>query len=132
MWRAIKQRCLNPKSRQWADYGGRGIDIDPRWAASYTVFRNEAGEPLKGLSIDRIDNEKGYWPGNVRWCNRTTQNKNKRNNVTFEYKGKDLTLNDLSELCGINKRTLASRIYLYGWSVVEAVETPVKAQGMAA
>jgi hypothetical protein len=78
-WQGMKQRCLNDNHIAWAHYGGRGIDIDPRWVASFETFLADVGpKSSPGLSIDRIDNDKGYWPGNVRWATAKEQRQNQR------------------------------------------------------
>jgi hypothetical protein len=67
-WTGIIQRTQNPNATGFEHYGGRGIDIDPRWLVSFSTFHGDVGEPpsLKH-QLDRRDNDKGYWPGNVRW-----------------------------------------------------------------
>jgi hypothetical protein len=78
-WDAMKSRCLNPKSRSYPHYGGRGVKIHPTWVDSYTTFLSDVGRrPSPDMSIDRINNNGNYEPGNVRWATRSQQNANKR------------------------------------------------------
>lgn len=79
IWTAMKQRCLNPNNRRYADYGGRGIAVCPQWVASFEQFLADVGDrPSADLSIDRIDNEGNYEPGNVRWATKAQQSANTR------------------------------------------------------
>lgn len=76
-WTAIIHRTTNPKSSNWAIYGGRGITICDRWRDSFEAFLEDVGEkPSKKHSIDRIDNDGNYEPGNVRWATRKEQREN--------------------------------------------------------
>lgn len=76
-WAGMKARCTNPNHQAWLDYGGRGITIDPRWE-NFANFLEDMGEKPKGLSLDRIDNDKGYFKQNCRWATREVQNTNQR------------------------------------------------------
>lgn len=82
VWDSIKYRCNNPHYPRWKDYGGRGIKICDEWASNFQAFFDYVsalphfGEP--GYSIDRINNDGNYEPGNVRWATRTEQNRNRR------------------------------------------------------
>jgi hypothetical protein len=68
IWKAIKGRCLNPTHKQYDDYGGRGISICEEWRSDFMAFLSAVGyRPSPSVSLDRIDNDKGYEPGNVRW-----------------------------------------------------------------
>lgn len=80
-WAHIKQRCLNPKDKSYADYGARGITVCDTWKNSFEAFLADVGqapERSAEISIDRIDNNRGYEPGNVRWATRSMQNSNRR------------------------------------------------------
>lgn len=78
-WRSMKKRCLDPRHPAYRNYGGRGISIHDEWQHNFASFLAEIGlRPGAGYSLDRIDNELGYVPGNVRWSDAMTQNRNRR------------------------------------------------------
>lgn len=77
-WKAMKRRCNNKKDSCYYLYGGRGITVCDRWNNSFKSFYDDMGEPPKNYSIDRIDNEKGYYKENCRWASASTQSKNQR------------------------------------------------------
>jgi hypothetical protein len=78
-WRAMIDRCTNRRNAAWRYYGGRGIRVCKRWLASFPAFLADVGpRPSPERSIDRIDNDGNYEPGNVRWATRIEQNRNKR------------------------------------------------------
>lgn len=80
-WSGAKQRCTNPKLRQWKDYGGRGITMCAEWHASFKAFLDHIGPRPDGMVLDRIDNDRGYEPGNVRWTDRITSADNQRHDI---------------------------------------------------
>jgi hypothetical protein len=78
-WAAMVQRCTNRNDKHWKDYGGRGIEIYRPWRESFECFFQHIGErPSPQYSLDRKNNEYGYFPGNVRWATWSEQNLNKR------------------------------------------------------
>jgi hypothetical protein len=77
-WIAMKQRCLNPNYHQFKDYGGRGITICERWLSSFSNFHQDMGDRPAGLTLDRIDNDGNYEPGNCKWSTRSEQKRNSR------------------------------------------------------
>jgi excisionase family DNA binding protein len=85
MWASMKRRCLDPKDTSWKNYGGRGITVYGPWRKDFNAFYEYVralpafGKP--GLMIDRIDNDHGYFPGNLRWATRLQQANNKRNSI---------------------------------------------------
>lgn len=78
LWSAMIDRCVNPNNKRYARYGGRGITVCERWRHDFSAFAADIGpRPDKSLSIDRINNDGHYEPGNVRWATRSEQSKNR-------------------------------------------------------
>lgn len=126
IWINIKRRCLDPKNRQWPSYGGRGITLCQEWINSFEAFIDDMGRrPSLKHSIDRKDNDKGYFKDNCRWATQKEQCRNKRNNAMVTYKGQTMTITDLEEMVGAKTRYIYDRHFRYGWSIEEAVETPL-------
>lgn len=131
----MKERCYNPKKRGFKNYGGRGITICNEWLNSekvngnctkgYLAFKTWALSHgyADNLSIDRIDNSKGYSPGNCRWVTRKIQQNNRRGNRLITYKGQTKTLKQWCEILNLNYCTITTRIYTCHWSVEKAFET---------
>ena len=76
-WKSMKQRCLNPNSTSFPYYGGRGITICDRWD-DFLNFYEDMGERPEGMSLDRIDSDKGYYKENCKWSTIEEQNRNRR------------------------------------------------------
>lgn len=133
LWIGIKARVSNTNSPRYKDYGGRGINIAPEWANSFETFKNYVlsnigNKPSTKYSLDRIDNEKGYAPGNIRWADNTTQRINSRRVHLIEHNGETLPLKTMCDKYGINRATFKDRLS-YGWSVKDALETPTMRAG---
>lgn len=114
IWSAIKYRCFNPNSPAFRNYGGRGISIYDPWKDNYVAFRDYILETLgprpDGMSIDRVDNNKGYEPGNLKWSSDSEQNRNRRDRKLLRFNGREVTMAELSEISGVAFHTLYKRI----------------------
>lgn len=124
-WQAMVARCTCPKHPAWENYGGRGIGVDDRWALSFVAFLSDMGPRPDGMSLDRIDNELGYGPGNCRWICRREQNRNKRNNRILLYRGREQLLVQWAEETGLASERIRSRLRT-GWTVGEALGFDVR------
>lgn len=100
-WISMKQRCHNPLNKKYPFYGGRGITVSPEWDTFAPFFAHIGAAPTKAHTIDRIDNSRGYEPGNVRWATRKEQSNNIRSNVRIVHQGRDLTLAEWAEALDI-------------------------------
>ena len=78
IWAGMKDRCFNSRNKNWNRYGGRGITVCPQWKESFERFLLDMGESPKGLTIDRINNDGNYEPGNCRWTTYTVQANNRK------------------------------------------------------
>jgi hypothetical protein len=123
-WCNMKARCDNPASSSYHNYGGRGITYCARWA-DFPSFLADVGEkPFAEASLDRINNDGNYEPGNVRWANRSTQRRNSRGRlVPVEIGGETRLLNEWCEVYGISVKAVHRRINC-GMSVKEALTAP--------
>lgn len=90
-WVGMRQRCWNPSAKAFADYGGRGIEIDPRWWY-FEEFLYDMGERPAGLSLERKDNSLGYSKSNCVWAGRVEQANNKRTSVRLSLGSETKTL----------------------------------------
>lgn len=125
-WVDMKQRCLNPNITQYARYGGRGITVCKKWVDSFEAFYKDVGEPpTTKHTLDRIDNEKGYEPKNVRWATRKEQSNNISTNVWVTYDGKCMTWAQWAEHLGISYNCLMTR-KKKGYSVEKILLPPQK------
>lgn len=121
-WNAIKYRCNNPKSKDFANYGERGISICTEWENDFLAFYKWAMQNgySPELTIDRIDNNGNYCPENCRWVTTATQNTNKRNAVLLSYNGKTMCCAEWERELGLNRNTVLQR-YHRGWNVEECL-----------
>jgi len=128
-WNAMLQRCHNPKNKRYAQYGGRGIVVCEAWRHDFLAFLSHIGpRPTAKHSIGRIDNDKPYEPGNVRWETGKQQMRNRTVTRYFEVDGKQVSLAELAERYGLPSNTLRNRL-LKGWPQDKAFHTPVSGTG---
>lgn len=122
------KRCHDPKNKGYEKYGAKGIYVCEEWRNDCSSFYKWAKDNgyKEGLTIDRIDNNKGYSPDNCRWTTWKVQTVNRRCTRWILFKGQKKTLKEWSETLNISYQVLADRIYRYGWSIEKALTTPVK------
>ena len=122
-WVAMIQRCTNPNNKDYASYGGRGITVCPLWLNSYEAFFLTMGaKPDPSYTIERIDYNKGYEPGNCKWATREEQTKNKSDNVHITIDGETKVVTDWAKdpRCSVSAFTIYKRLKR-GWSGERAV-----------
>jgi hypothetical protein len=126
-WGAIKNRCLNKKNPAYCNYGGRGITMFTDWIDSFESFFSYVGNrPSSKHSIDRIENNGNYEPGNVKWSTKKEQANNRRSSQFFIFMNESKTLSEWSETTGISYDVIRQRINKYGWSIEKALTTPLQ------
>ena len=108
----IKTRCYNEKSPNYSNYGGKGIKMCNEWEYSFTSFKtwSFANGYNDNLTIDRIDNNKGYFPENCRWVDKFVQANNKNNNIYYQFHGIKHTIGEWSRIIPINKKAVYRRL----------------------
>jgi hypothetical protein len=125
VWHSMKGRCGTPTYPGFANYGGRGITVCDRWQNSFESFYEDMGpRPSANHSIERIDNEGNYEPGNCRWATRLDQARNKRTNRKLTYKGQTLTISEWAVKTGLQDGTIRKRLNS-GQSVERALTAPL-------
>jgi hypothetical protein len=108
-WRQMRQRCNLPTHKHYPHYGGRGISVCARWD-DYANFLEDMGRrPSEDHSIDRIDVNGNYEPGNCRWATRITQARNKRGAIYLTLHGETLHLKEWAERLGLQPGRLYQR-----------------------
>lgn len=125
-WMAIKNRCLNPKSRVYKDYGGRGVRICKRWLIFENFLADVGRRPTPKHTIDRFPNNNGnYQPGNVRWATRRQQIENRRSTIFVWYDGKKIPLMEACRILKLANNAVWMRIQR-GQTPEEAISTPIR------
>ena len=119
IWQRMLDRCENSTGTGFHNYGGRGITVCERWH-SFEKFYADMGQRPKGMSLDRINNDGHYEPGNCRWATQKQQNRNSRNNRLLTIYGKSQCVADWADISGTNSPAIFARLN-YGWPSKEAV-----------
>jgi hypothetical protein len=126
IWKAMHTRCGNPNILDFADYGGRGIQVCERWVTSFENFLADMGlRPTPKHSIDRIDVDGPYSPENCRWATPKQQTRNARSNRLYTFQGETLCIGEWAERTSIKYHTLLQR-FNQGWSPKRALTEPVR------
>ncbi|WP_297634465.1 hypothetical protein [uncultured Clostridium sp.] len=114
VWGMMKQRCFNKSNKDYYNYGARGITVCEEWLdiCKFYSWAMDNGY-REGVTLDRINSNGNYEPDNCRWITNKEQQNNKRNNIRVLYNNTFITLTELSEITGINRRTLEIR-YIRG------------------
>lgn len=129
VWHAINLRCGNPKNTSYNNYGGRGITIYPEWRHDFQAFYDyviklpNCGK--KGYSLDRIDNDGNYEPGNLKYSTLKEQHRNTRRNIELTYLGKTQCITAWAEELNLNASALHKR-HKRGWSDTEILTIPMR------
>jgi hypothetical protein len=123
-WISMKQRCYNPDNPSHRYYGARGITVCDRWKASFEAFISDLGPRPDGTSLDRIDVNGNYEPGNCRWATPKEQANNKTDNRTVSYRGLTTNLKSLCEYVNVKYDLVRERLNA-GWSIDDAINQPV-------
>lgn len=127
-WVMMHQRCYNPNTTGYKNWGGRGIRVCPEWSGpdGFLQFCQDIG-PRPGLdySIERRDTNGNYTPDNCRWATDTEQNRNRRDSVMLSYAGETLHVNEWAGRYSLTSQTLIRRLRA-GWSVEDALFTPLR------
>lgn len=125
-WRGAKNRCFNHNNKWFSNYGGRGISMYPEWVENFAAFYAHIGPCPEGLTLDRIDNDRGYEPGNVRWATKAEQVRNRRVSVRVEVDGCIGTLAELAEKYKLPYNLVYDRFARQNWTAEKALTTPKK------
>lgn len=121
VWEAMLDRCRNPSHPSYPAYGGRGITVCSEWHR-FEAFLRDMGEKPANMSLDRIDNSRGYEPGNCRWTDTKTQTRNRRSNRLVSLNGETMCATDAAEALGIDPPSLWKRAQKAGETLQQAVE----------
>lgn len=137
-WAGMIQRITNPAATAYDHYRKRGITICDRWrygengVSAFECFLADMGErPSRAVTLERINNDGNYEPGNCRWATRREQGNNRSTNILIEYQGQKFTFAELARHVGLPKEFLRHRILRAGWPVEAAISEP-KQQGSKA
>lgn len=120
----MRSRCYNNTDKNYKYYCGRGIEVCKEWLNDFQTFYDWAinNGYNDTLTIDRIDNNKGYSPSNCRWVTNKEQQRNKRNNRNITINGDTRCLKEWCEILNLNYKIVWQRLYKLGWTIEKALE----------
>lgn len=125
-WSNMKRRCNDSTNKRYAHYGARGIGYDPKWEKFSGFYEDMFSGYDNTLTLDRIDNDKGYSLENCRWATISEQMNNMSTNHRVTINGVTKTMAQWIVLSGIKSSTVHQRINAYGWSIYDSLFTPTK------
>jgi hypothetical protein len=128
-WIYMHDRCNNPRNTMSHLYGGRGITVCKRWNDFQAFWKDMGPTWAPGLTLDRINNNQGYKPGNCRWATRSEQAANRRTNHLIQTPDGKMTIAEAARAFGVGSMTIISRIR-YGWPEEHLLFPPRKVKGM--
>jgi hypothetical protein len=122
-WQSMRSRCNAPGTRQYKNYGGRGIRVCESWSQSFDNFYRDMGNrPSDGHSLDRIDVNGNYEPSNCRWADSITQANNKRDTRYLTLNGETHSIAEWSRIIGVKQASISSRLFR-GYSIEDALKS---------
>lgn len=129
IWSRMIGRCLNTNNQDFHNYGGRGITICPEWVVSFEQFYADMGNCPEGFSLDRKDNENGYFKDNCRWATKAEQAQNRRSSTMNEVAvkvirylhGQGRSINDLAKAYNSNYANIWSIVSFRSWKNIKTV-----------
>lgn len=119
-WQDMKQRCFNPRCRNYRNYGARGITVCERWIHSFEDFISDMGPCAPGFTLERLDVDGDYGPENCRWATRMEQAQNMRKTIRITYRGLVHTLSEWARLLQVRHSSLHYYLVKRRLSVAEA------------
>lgn len=125
-WACMIQRCTNPKRTYYQHYGGKGVKVCERWLQFENFLADMGERPSKKHSLDRIDNDGDYEPGNCRWADANTQARNSSQTAYVELNGERLPLVTWCERLGVSINTVRHRVKYHGYTYQAALTKPVQ------
>ena len=127
VWTSMRNRCGRPATKNFADYGGRGIRVCEAWNArdGFIAFYRDMGPRPPGFTIEREDNDGDYEPSNCSWQPRSVQSRNKRNTREITARGRTQTLIDWARELGCSPGAILFRLNAEGWDEERAVTEPI-------
>lgn len=125
IWQGMVKRCEDPRCVAFPNYGGRGIKVAPE-LRTFEGFLAHMGPRPVGLTLERINNNGNYEPGNVCWATRKAQGRNSRHNHILTFRGMAQPISAWTEMLGFKRTTIGQRLR-YGWSTERALSTPLGA-----
>jgi hypothetical protein len=124
-WTAMRSRCLDPTSRSYPNYGGRGVTICLEWLDSFDMFYRDMGERPDGMSLGRRDNNLGYSKDNCRWETNSQQSRNTRKSLRIKWEGESRLLIEVCEELDFPYTVARARLYT-GWALQDIFDRKIR------